>query len=80
MQKIDETPSRPSKIAELLNVKPVMSRIDDFSAITGLGRTTLYEMIGSGKLKSVVVAGRRLIPTTEADRLLAEALASQRAA
>ena len=69
-----DTPSQPTRVARH-SVAPVMSRIDDFSAITGIGRTQIYQMIGDGTLKSVIVAGRRLIPTSEAQRLLDEALA-----
>lgn len=71
----NDAPSKPSRLAERLNVRPVMLRIDDFSAISGLGRTKIYEMIGARELRSVMVAGRRLIPTSEADRLLNDALA-----
>ena len=35
-----------------------------------IGRTSLYKLIKEGKLKSVLISGRRIIPATEADRLL----------
>ena len=69
-----DTPSKPTKVARGHEIQPVTSRIDDFSAMTGIGRSKLYEMIADGKLKSVLIAGRRLIPSTEAQRLLDEAL------
>ena len=74
-----DTPSRPTAVSRP-GIQPVMSRIDDFSAMTGIGRTQIYHMIGDRSLKSVVVAGRRLIPTSEAQRLLDEALARETAA
>ena len=36
-------------------------RIDEAVQASGLGRTFLYERIGSGELKSLKVGGRRLI-------------------
>jgi len=38
--------------------------------VVPIGRTSLYKLIKEGKLKSVLIAGRRIIPATEADRLL----------
>lgn len=35
-----------------------------------IGRTSLYRLIREGNLKSVMICGRRIIPATEADRLL----------
>ena len=37
-------------------------RINDAAAISGLGRSSLYKLMNSGQLRSVLVAGRRLIP------------------
>ena len=35
--------------------------ISEFCAATGIGRTSIYEEIASGRLKAVKAAGRRLI-------------------
>ena len=35
--------------------------VDDACAVTGLGRTKLYELIGSGQLMTTTVGRRRLI-------------------
>jgi excisionase family DNA binding protein len=37
-------------------------RVNDAAKVSGLSRSSLYNLIGEGKLRSVVVAGRRLIP------------------
>jgi excisionase family DNA binding protein len=47
-------------------------RINEFCAAYGLGRTKTYELIKAGKLRTVLVGGRRLIPKDEAEALLAE--------
>jgi excisionase family DNA binding protein len=36
-------------------------RINDAVQISGLGRTTLYKLIGENRLRSVRVGGRRLV-------------------
>ena len=50
-------------------------RINDFCATIGIGRTKAYELINEGKLTAISIAGRTLIPATEVDRLIAEAVA-----
>jgi hypothetical protein len=37
-------------------------RVNDAVRVAGLSRSSLYNLIGEGKLRSVLVAGRRLIP------------------
>jgi len=49
-------------------------RVNDAAAISGLGRSSLYKLMNSGQLRSVLVAGRRLIPA-EALRDLIQAVA-----
>lgn len=48
-------------------------RINDACAVLGIGRTSIYKIIACGKLKSITIAGRTLIPRAEIDRLIAEA-------
>lgn len=36
-------------------------RIDEFCALYGLGRTKTYDLIKAGKLRTVLVGGRRLV-------------------
>ena len=45
--------------------------VDEFiRQVIPIGRTSLYKLIKEGKLKSVRVCGRRIIPASEAGRLL----------
>jgi hypothetical protein len=48
-------------------------RIDEFCAAYGLGRTKVYEPIKSGKLRTVLVDGRRLVPRDAGEALIAGA-------
>jgi excisionase family DNA binding protein len=45
-------------------------RIDEFCALYGLGRTKTYGLIKEGKLRTVLVGGRRLVPKDAAEALL----------
>ena len=44
--------------------------VDDFCNRYGVGRSGVYKLLKEGKLPSVVVAGRRLIPHDAAEALL----------
>jgi excisionase family DNA binding protein len=58
-------------MSELINkLEPRAYRINDFIAAFGLGRTSTYRLIKDGKLPSVMVGGRRLIPADAAEALL----------
>jgi excisionase family DNA binding protein len=45
-------------------------RVLDFCKAFGVSRSTVYNLINEGKLRSVRVAGRRLIPADAAEGLL----------
>ena len=47
-------------------------RINDACKALSLGRSTLYKLMGSGKLRSITIAGRVLIPRSEIERLIKE--------
>lgn len=47
-------------------------RIPDFCEAVGISRSSVYELIKHGKLQSVLIAGRRIIPVSEAERLMRE--------
>ena len=57
------------------NIEPRAYTIENFCRAYGLGRTKTFELIKTGKLKSAVIGGRRLIPRDAAEALLADALA-----
>jgi excisionase family DNA binding protein len=45
-------------------------RVDDLSKAIGLSKSTLYSAMGDGRLRSIKVAGRRLIPADAVDEFL----------
>ncbi len=45
-------------------------RVQSFCKSIGIGRTKFYELMAAGKIKTVVIGGRRLIPADEAQRLV----------
>ena len=44
------------------HVSKVLLSVPDFMAATGVGRTKVYELIGSGELETVTVGRRRMVP------------------
>ncbi len=40
---------------------PVTATVAQFSKLSGLGKTSIYELINSGELRTAVICGRRLI-------------------
>jgi excisionase family DNA binding protein len=51
---------------------PLAYRVKQFCKSIGLGKTKFYELVRDGKIKTVVIGGRRLVPASEAKRLLGE--------
>lgn len=47
-------------------------RIREFNQAFGVCNSTTYKLIREGKLKTVVIGGRRLIPVEAAEALLRE--------
>ncbi|GEM70502.1 hypothetical protein SAQ01S_02680 [Sphingomonas aquatilis NBRC 16722] len=45
--------------------------VDEAARATGLGRTTLFKLIGDGTLPSVKIGKRRVIRAADLDNLLA---------
>ncbi|PPQ26647.1 hypothetical protein CCR94_22035 [Rhodoblastus sphagnicola] len=45
-------------------------RVNDFCKAIGLSRSTFYKLLSEGKVKTVSIGGRRLVPVCEAERLL----------
>ena len=52
------------------DIQPRAYRVLDFCRAYGLSRATAYKLMAEGKLESVRVAGRRLIPADAAEALL----------
>ena len=46
-------------------------RVNPFCRAVGISRTSFYELVKSGQIRTVMIAGRRLVPNSEARRLLA---------
>jgi excisionase family DNA binding protein len=44
-------------------------RVDEACHALGIGRTSLYELVKSGELKLIKIAGRTLVPRSELERL-----------
>ena len=53
--------------------EPLAYRVNEFCRVVGLGRTTVYALIAEGKLATIKIGNRRLIPHQAAVALLAEA-------
>ena len=53
-------------------------RINDFCIILGISRTSAYGLINRNEVQTIHIAGRRLIPMSEVDRLMAEAINAPR--
>ena len=47
-------------------------RVQPFCKSIGIGRTKFYELVAAGKIKTVRIGGRRLVPADEAQRLVRE--------
>ncbi|KAF0206510.1 MAG: hypothetical protein FD172_3944, partial [Methylocystaceae bacterium] len=62
--KTKRSDSQPAKLAY---------RISEAVLTSGLARSTLYELIASGRLKSVKIGGRRLISADSLKELLSGA-------
>jgi excisionase family DNA binding protein len=50
--------------------KPLAYQVNAFCRLIGIGRSHFYELMKNGKLRTILVGGRRLVPATEAHRLL----------
>jgi excisionase family DNA binding protein len=48
-------------------------RVNEFCATYGLSRSTAYKLMKQGKLRTVLIGGRRVVPVDAAEALLKEA-------
>lgn len=58
---------RTKKLDE--NIERFAYRVDDACYGLGISRTTFYEMVKSGQLKTIKLGGRTLVPASEINRL-----------
>ncbi len=56
--------------------EPLVDSVNDAAVRLGLSRTTLYELMASGQLRSVKIGKRRLIPRDAQCELLASLAAA----
>lgn len=54
---------------------PALLSVQAFCAWAGIGRTKVYQEIEEGRLRTVTVGRRRLVPSAEAQRWLDQLLA-----
>ena len=66
-------PDRPA-------IEPITATVEQFAALSGLGRTSIYELINSGALRSVRIMGRRLIVVESYRELVRQAEATETSA
>lgn len=57
-------------IAQGEDLEPISVRIATAVKLTGIGRSTLYELIGSGEIETVKVGRSTLIPYRSLKRLI----------
>jgi len=48
--------------------------VDEFCSIVGVSRSTLYKANAQNQIRTIKFCGRRLIPVTEVERILAGGL------
>jgi len=51
---------------------PLAYKVNGFCDAMGLGRTKFYALVREGKIKTVRIGARRLVPASEVERLLRE--------
>lgn len=55
--------------------EPLAYRVNDFCRVIGLSRSKVYELIGEGRLPTIKLGSRRLIPHHAAKKLIEDAMA-----
>jgi excisionase family DNA binding protein len=63
MQDHDNTANTPERRA---------LRVNEFCTAYGLSRSTVYKLMKTGKLRTVLIGGRRVVPVDAAEGLLKE--------
>ena len=55
-----------------LQINPIGYSVEQVMQLLPIGRTSIYKLIKSGELQTVVICGRRIVPASEIDRLLSQ--------
>lgn len=76
-QIVSSEPNRAERRAEASGKdRPPVERrayqVLEFCEAFGISRSNLYVLIRAGKIHTVTIGGRRLVPVSEGERLLAE--------
>ena len=58
-------------MSTLINEPPRCLRVDDAARVLNVGRSTVYDLIRSGRLRSIKIGRRRLVPREALDALIA---------
>lgn len=64
---MNKLPTIPDQ--KLATVGKLAFRVDEACHALGIGRTSLYELVKTGELKLIKIAGRTLVPRSEIERL-----------
>jgi excisionase family DNA binding protein len=67
---VKDTPDNSPRPPPLPSDIALAYGVNDAAKVTGLSRSSIYNLIGEGRLRSVLVAGRRLIPADALHDLL----------
>jgi excisionase family DNA binding protein len=51
------------------NIKPITVTVNTALRLTNLGRTTVYKLIGQGKIKTITIGRRRLVVYSSLEEL-----------
>lgn len=57
-------------------LNPISYSVQDAIAVTGLGRTTMYELMKSGAIKRIKIGSRTVILRSDLEQFLARAAAA----
>jgi excisionase family DNA binding protein len=71
VDKVVEKGSALNHTAPIFSDKSMSYTLQEFCKLTGLGMTKTFDLIGTGKLRSVKIGRRRLIPAEAVRELLA---------
>ena len=55
-----------------MSIAPICVTPEEAGKVLGIGRTFVYELLATGKLESIKLGRRRLIPREALERLVAE--------